>query len=302
MRITLREIEAFAAVCENGSFKDAAQQLSITPPAITRRVQKLEEMLGVQLIERTTRAVTPTNTGLEFYRRTHGIMEDLGLAVMSFQEGTQSRLSVVNVACITSATQYFLPEVIEEFYRMYPRVRVRILDVSAAECLTAVQNGAAEFGVNFSGSGEPGIAFTPLAHDRFVLACSRTHTLAKRKSVRWRELASHRYIAPYKGSGNRLLVDSRLAEMGIQIPWFYEVRHVSTSLGLAERGLGVAVLPRSALPRQSTSTLAIVPLDEPAIFRGVGILRREGGRLSAAAQALFEMFIAYWGAGSAELE
>lgn len=296
MRITLREIEAFAAVCTHNSFKDAAAELSISPPALTRRVQKLEDMLGVTLLNRTTRTVEPTPTGLEFFRRTKAVMEDLEVAVMTFQEGSEQRARVVNIACITTATQYFLPEVIEAFYERFPRVRVRILDSSAADCLAAVLNGEADFGVSFSGAGEPGIHFTALQQDPFVLACSRNHVLASRESVRWSELAEHRYIAAYKGgSSNRLLIDTSLAEKGFQVPWFYEVRHTATSLSLAERGLGVAALPRSALPKGRHPTLAVIPLIDPVIHRGVGVVRRQGVHFSTATQSLFDLLIAQWG-------
>ena len=92
-----------------------------------------------------------------------------------------------------------------------------------------------------------------------------------------------------KSSGNRLLIDAALANHAARPRWFYEVRHVSTLLGLVEAGLGVAAVPRLAMPEAGHPTLASVPLIEPAITRTLGLVRRRGRSLSPAAQQLYAL-------------
>ncbi|MFP3507782.1 LysR substrate-binding domain-containing protein, partial [Burkholderia sp. SIMBA_062] len=83
---------------------------------------------------------------------------------------------------------YFLPNVIASYHRRFPRIRVKLLDASANEVLSAVISGEADFGVSFMGSQEPEVEFRLLLQERFVAACRRDHPLAGKKRVTWDEL------------------------------------------------------------------------------------------------------------------
>ncbi len=85
------------------------------------------------------------------------------------------------------------------------------------------------------------------------------------------------------------MLDLALAEVPLRPAAFYEVRHVSSVLALVEAGLGVAAVPRLALPGGERAPLVAVPLRDPAVSRTLGILRRRGRTLSAHAQALYDM-------------
>jgi DNA-binding transcriptional LysR family regulator len=95
-----------------------------------------------------------------------------------------------------------------------------------------------------------------------------------------------------KSSGNRLLIDLALTDIPARPRWFYEVRHVSTLVGLVEAGLGVAAVPRLAMPGSDHPTLVSVPLVEPTITRTMGLIRRRGRSLSPAAQQLYDLLLA----------
>ena len=127
--------------------------------------------------------------------------------------------------------------------------------------------------------------FAPLLRERFVLACRRDHVMASRRSLRWAELRDHELISVDKSSGNRLLLDQALAGVsGLPQPVF-ESRHVQTLLGMVEAGLGVAAVPRLAMPVGETSLVA-VPLTAPVVHRELGLITRRGRRLSAVAAEL----------------
>lgn len=292
--LALGDIEAFVAIAEQSSFRRAAETLNLSPPALSRRLMKLEQSLGVQLIERTTRSVGLTAVGREFLRRARSFMDDLEGSLLTLSEVATQRSALVTIACVPTATQYFLPPVIASFNERLPKARVRIMDLTANDVVAAVQSGEADFGISFIGEADPGLTFLPLLQDPFYLACRRDHPLAKRRQVRWAELDGHKFIAVWKGSGNRLLLDTRLADSGLQIKWFYEVKHLSASLGLVESGLGVSALPRSALPHEDHPIIKAIPLIDPVITRGVGTLRREGTTIPAAAQIFYDMLVDRW--------
>ncbi len=289
IKFDLQELQAFVAVAERLSFRAAADDLHISPPALSRRIEKLEALLGVKVFERSTRHVELTNVGRVFLGHARNALDELEGAMLGISDLAAHRSGVVSVACVPSAAYYFLPSVIATFTRHYPNIRVRILDESANTVLNDVMNRRADFGVNFIGTQEMDLQFEPIFTERFVLAVHADHRLARRRKVRWEEVCDERFIAVGKSSGNRVLIDSALAQNDRRPISFFEVAHVSSLLGLVEAGLGVAAVPKLALPAKNHSTLKGISLVEPEVSRTLGLLHRKNNPLSPAAKALYEL-------------
>ena len=138
------------------------------------------------------------------------------------------------------------------------------LSLSPLATPVAVQRGEADFGLNFVGSQEGDVEFQPLMEEQFVAACRRDHPLAKKRQVRWAELAQYDYIAADKVSGNRLLLDQALAGVPGRPQAVYEAEHVTTMLGLVEAGLGVAAVPSMAIIAASIEAWSVASMPQRA--------------------------------------
>jgi len=287
----LNDLLAFRAVAELGNFRRAAEAVHISQPAFSRRIEKLEQALGVRLLNRTTRRVELTAVGRDFERRLRLILDELDVTLLGIRGEASTRMSEVTIACVPSAVSYFLSRVIVRNREINPRVRVKVFDAGANEVLSAVARGEADFGVNFIGALEGELEFKTLIEEQFVVACRRDHPLARQKKVRWADLAEHDYIAVGKNSGNRLLLDQALAGVASPPHGLVETQHVATMLGLVEAGLGVAVVPGMAMPESGHPLLASVPLIEPVVKRKVGLIHRRGRSLAPAAQQLYDLCI-----------
>ncbi|WP_250479235.1 MULTISPECIES: LysR family transcriptional regulator [unclassified Caballeronia] len=287
----LNDLQAFRAVVELGSFRKAAEAVNISQPALSRRIDKLEEALGVRLFERTTRSVTLTTVGRAFAPSAEQLLDDLDVALLGIRDVSSSRLGHVTIACVPSVAYYFLPSAVASFHRRFPRIRVKLLDASANEVLSAVISGEADFGVSFMGSQESEVDFKVLLQEQFVAACRRDHPLARKKRVTWNELYEHEYVSVDKTSGNRLLLDQALSAVSPRAPSVCETRHVTTMLGLVEAGLGVAAVPSMAMPGRNHHILTSVPLIDPVVKRRVGIVRRRGRTLTPAAQEFHQTIL-----------
>ncbi len=294
MNVSLSDLRAFLVVAELQSFHQAATALNLSQPALTRRVQKLEEALGVQLLERTTRRIAPSIVGREFLPKVRRLLDDLDASLLSVREIAERSSGQVNVACVPTAAYYFMPEVIRAFNEAYPRVRIRIVDEGANAVLQSVIDGDVELGINLLGGQEDEIEFEPLLEEPFVLACCHDHPLAQKAQVEWQELAPYRFITAGRLSGNRMLLDLGLAAANWRPKWLYEVQHLSTALGLVEAGLGIAALPRLAMPTRPHQVLVSRPLLNPLITRTVGIIRRRSRQLSPAAEAFYRILKSKW--------
>jgi DNA-binding transcriptional LysR family regulator len=290
INFNLNDLQAFRAVAELSNFRRAAEALHVSQPAFSRRIEKLEEALGVQLLERTTRRVVLTSVGRDFDRKVQQLLGDLDHMLLGIRGVAASRMGEVSIACVPSTVYYFVSQVISRYHERYPKVRVKVFDASANEVLTAVSRGEADFGLNFVGGQEPDIEFRPLMEERFVAACRRDHPLARKRRVAWTELAQYDYICVSKASGNRLLLDQALSGLPGLPQSIYETQHVTTMLGLVEAGLGVAAVPSIAMPGADHPLLVSVPLSDPVVTRKIGLIRRKGRALPAAAQQLYDFF------------
>ncbi len=292
------DLEAFLAVCELGSFQRAAEQLSLSQSALTRRIQKLEDGLGIVLLERTTRSMSLTLAAREFRAHAQSMLEEAQRAIRAVGDGVdrQGRRinAIVTVAAVPTATHKILPNAISAFRARGHTARIRISDLSANDVLESVAKGEADFGINFIGAQEPGLSFNVLMQDRFVLAMPRGDPLARRRTIRWRDVDEDRFIAVWKGSGNRMLVDSALARAGRTLDWSVEVRHLTTALGLVATGVGITALPASAVPDKDHPLVVSRPLVDPDVSRSIGTVRRVGGVLTPAAEAFYKVLHAVW--------
>jgi DNA-binding transcriptional LysR family regulator len=292
LNFDLNDLLSFRAVAELSNFRKAAESVHLSQPAFSRRIDKLEQALGVRLLERTTRRVTLTAVGREFERKVRELLDELDNTLLGIRGGTATRMSEVTVACVPSTVNYYLSEVLRRFHERNPRVRVKVLDAGANEALAAVARSEADFGLNFMGAQEGDLEFTHLADERFVAACHRDHPVAKLRRVAWSALASYEFIAVSRSSGNRVLLDQALAGLPERPVAIYETQHVTTALGLVEAGLGVAAVPSTSMPGPEHPLLVSVPLVEPEVTRKIGLLRRRGRTLSPAAQQLYDLFLA----------
>lgn len=291
MNFDLNDLLAFRAVAELGSFRKAAESVHISQPAFSRRIEKLEEALGVRLMDRTTRRVSLTTVGRDFDRQLRQILDALDTTLLGIRGVAATKMGEVTVACVPSAVNYFLTGVIALYHQRYPKIRVKIIDDSANEVLLAVARGEADFGVNFVGSQENDVEFESLLEEYFVAACRRDHPLARQSQVSWADLAPYDYISVAKSSGNRLLLDQASAGLPGQLQRMYETQHGTTAIGLVEAGLGVAVVPAMAMPMGDHPLLVSVPLVDPVVKRKVGLIKRRSVKLSPAAQQLYDLCV-----------
>jgi DNA-binding transcriptional LysR family regulator len=292
MNFDLADLRAFAAVARLGSFGAAASELHISQPALSRRIEKLEGALGVRLFHRTTRKVDLTTVGREFSYRVSELLNGLDQSLLGIRDVATHVTGEVTIACMPSSVRYFLPSVLIRYHELYPRITVRILDQGTTDVLTTVTRGEADFGLSYIGTQEPTLEFEPMLSEAYVLACKVDHPLAKKKKVRWAELEPYDYMTVTKASQNRLLLDMALANNQVRPRWYCEAQHVSTLVNLVEAGMGIAAVPRLAMPEDGHPILVSVPLEEPTITRTIGLIRRVNRALSPAAQQLYDQFVA----------
>ncbi|MCV9940276.1 LysR family transcriptional regulator [Boseaceae bacterium BT-24-1] len=289
MAVTLRQIQAFLAVAELGTFTKAAERLHMAQPALSQLVRELEHALGVRLFDRTTRRVELTEGGREFQGASAKIVHDLDLAIQNANDLAERRRGRITVAAPPLLAAAILPEAIAEMRERYPGIQIALIDARTDTIVEAVRIGRADCGLGTFAAVEDGIERIPMARDSLMLFCSPSSRFAA-ATVDWRELQGEPLITLTRDSGIRLLVEVAYETVGMPLKPAYEVSQITTALALVEARLGVAVLPTYARAAAPHRRIIARPLSNPTIARDI-VMIRPSGRSVTPALATFETLL-----------
>jgi DNA-binding transcriptional LysR family regulator len=284
--LDLDGLRAFAEVAQRLSFFEAAQALSLSPSALTRRVKRVEAALQFELFERTTRHVALSAAGRELLPRAQAALLAFNDCVDWAEASSRAGAQQLTIACVPSIARTLLPRLVSDFTQQRSDVRIRIVESHVAQLVRQIYDGEVDLGIGFMPSNYPGLLLDELMVDPYDLACPLDHTLARGARVRWADLREQPLIVSGSGrhSGNRKVLDDALVGLAWAPTRLVEIEHLSTALGLVEAGLGITIVPRSALTPELRQRLAIRPLEAPVVTRTLGVLRRRGRTLTPAAR------------------
>lgn len=292
MRIDFLGLEAFLNIAELGSFQQAASRLNLSQTALSHRMKKLEEDLGLRLLARTTRQVSLTPAGLDLLPKARQIVDELSQSFETLREEGRRHQELIAIGCLPTLAVSYLPTVLLEFSARFPKVSVKVFDNSAHEIAEAVRSGAAAFGVTLMSTTAWDVEARPLFKEPFVLLCPAGHRFSEAASVNWSDLETEPLVRMSPGSGIRNLIDTALGSRRETLLWRYEVLHIATAIGMVQDGLGLAVLPRHGFDQPGhPSGLVAVPLRNPTVTRSLGIIQKRGLPLAPPGQALQDMII-----------
>ncbi|WP_341702214.1 LysR family transcriptional regulator [Ferrovibrio sp.] len=292
MNLTLRQLQAFRAVADLGSFSEAGERLGLSQPALSATIRKLEDQLGVRLFDRTTRQIALTAEGAELRRLANRLIDEFEAVSGDLQDYLARRRGRVVVAALPSLAAVTLPRVLARFKALHPGIDVIIRDTLHDQIQDLVDSGAADFGLTVTPAADRDFAFQPLIVDRFVMVCPRRHRLARRRSVTWADMVADPIITMARTSSVRQYIDAACAQTGIASHSRYDAEHLATIGALVSEGLGIAALPSLTTPLLRFADLAEVPITEPHVERVMGIVRRNGRSPSVAARALIDLIAA----------
>ncbi|MDB5596483.1 MAG: DNA-binding transcriptional regulator, LysR family [Hyphomicrobiales bacterium] len=285
MKVDIPGLEAFLSIADLGSFRRGAAHLNLSQTAVSHRLRKLEESLGVKLFTRTTRQIGLTQAGAELLPSARALLKDFEHQLDQISRRHRDEQSILTLACMPTIAVHVLPDVFAGFMQQNPSAKVRIFDRSATEIGETVASGEAEFGVAILAANRWGLATEPLLTDEYLLVCPADHVLAGRESVTWSDLEKFPLIRCTERTANRIIVDEALGVRAERMNWTYEVQHTMTAFMLVQGGIGLAIAPRLAIVNLQSTGLTAIPLARPRLTRTVGLLSRKSDPPSALAQS-----------------
>lgn len=283
----LRQLETFVKLVEAKTFTRAADELSLTQPAVTRQIGALERELKTRLLDRLGRRVAPTAAGEALYRYAVDIVrlaEEAKKAVGDVAAGVSGHLSVGASGTVST---YILPAVIRRFTERFADVELSVHTGPSAQIVALVADNSVDLGVVMNFAGRPGIAAVTVAMYESVLVAhpdERFTAADHAGGLSAQRLADERFILMQRGTNLRTYVDELLGNAGVQPHVVMELDNVEAIKKMVQAGLGVSMLPWLAVEEDISAgrLVAIAVAGVGPTERPISAIYREDKYLSAA--------------------
>ncbi|MER5498502.1 hydrogen peroxide-inducible genes activator [Streptomyces sp. NPDC002561] len=289
---SISQLRAFAAVAEHLHFRDAAAAIGMSQPALSGAVSALEEALGVQLIERTTRKVLLSPAGERLAVRARAVLEAVGELMEEAEAVRAPFTGVLRLGVIPTVAPYLLPTVLRLVHERYPELDLQVHEEQTSSLLEGLAAGRLDLLLLAVPLGVPGVAELPLFDEDFVLVMERDHWLGGRVDIPREALRELPLLLLDEGHclRDQALDICREAGRTEGAPVTTTAAGLSTLVQLVAGGLGVTLLPRTAVPVETgrNDALATGYFADPAPSRRVALAMRTG----AARHEEFEEFAA----------
>jgi len=284
---SLRHVLTFVCLAETQSFRRAAERLRLSQPAVSAHIRDLERQFGVPLVHRTTRHVSLTAEGQAFAARAKRALDELDMASQDLRDLAAVHRGRVVVACIPPMMASLVTRAVRRISEEHPALEVQIMDVLSGQVVQLVARGDADFGIGPRPMAED-LSFTRLHRDRYVAVVPHDHPLVGRGAITLNELATYPIVAMRRDANARQVLDQTIRRREPLRPRF-EVLHLFSVGRMVEAGLGLAVLPRSAIPVTASSRIATVEIKSPRIYREIGLITRREYQYSPAARTFVDI-------------
>lgn len=283
----LNQIRDFIATVEAGSLRAAARGVGVSQPALTKSLRQLESELGAQLLQRSSRGISPTPSGLAFLTRARVVQAELRRASEDLASLKGARAGAVAFGVSPSAAVLLIPESLVRFRQQYPLAEIRVVEGVLPALLAPLRDETLDFVVGQKPPGglDPSIRHRPLYRGRLVVAGRRGHPLRAARSLR--ELADASWLM-YTGRGQGGVLERFFAAVGLPAPKvIVHCESYSAALALLARTdtLGL-VVPQLLAQPYAHGFLQQIQIEETPPELPVGLFTRANAPLPAAAAAM----------------
>jgi DNA-binding transcriptional LysR family regulator len=286
----LSELEVLISLAQEGSFSRAAEALHRSQPAVSQAIRRLEDEVGAQLMDRTSRKVVLTSAGtilLGYARRMVQLRED---AKRALEELRNHKRGVLRLAANESVCNYVLPPLLKAFRQALPAVKIEVMQCPSNGISSLLEEQDVDFGF---------LSFSPVQHDlvsrllfrdELALVVYPSHPLARAKSVLLQQLGSEKFVAHMAETPSRKRLLDLFAREGVPLGIVMELSSLETIKDFVKAGDGIAILPRMCCARElAAGELCSPQVRGMAIGRDIRVVYQRTRTHSPAAAAFLSM-------------
>jgi DNA-binding transcriptional LysR family regulator len=287
-------LKSYCLVVETKSFSRAAQAKHMTQSAMSRLIKGLEDELGVKLLLREGKTVTPTPEGRIFYDHAKKLLEGYVRLEQDISSAAGTARGSLRLGSSRTPAFHLLTQALYDFSTRHPELRIDLTVAKTEGILRALSEGRIDIGIVESRGLEDKFFAETLAEDEIVLIAPENHSLSVKKTITLQDLVTQPFILPGGGSGTRALVDDFFEVQGIDARRLNVRMTVGSPefvVQMVRAGLGVAFASKwSVFSAVKEGTVKLLRLPGKKILRKFYIVTMDREPASAAART-FKEFI-----------
>ena len=293
-RLTLKQLQTVRAVAQSGTIATAADQLKVTPAALTARIKLLESDVGLAFFDRAGGRLRLTDAGQEVVNTTvrmEMLLVELGNTLAAIKGKHAGRISIG----IISTAKYFAPRLIAAFSRDNPRIELTLSVGNRQETISHLR----DYAVDIALMGQPPTDFAVISHPigkhPQVVVAPLDHPLVGRRGIEKAELAQEHFIIREAGSGTRSVFDFFFGDVVMRQPHIkFEMGSNETIKQAVMAGLGLSLISAHTIEKElATGRLAVLDVKGLPIIRQWYLVRRANWTPTPVGEAIWDFAVAH---------
>lgn len=261
--MNIRYLRYFTTLVEEQSFTKAAEKLCIAQPPLSRQIKNLEEELGVDLIDRTSRPLRPTPAGEVLYSHALLILEKIA-ETKKLTKNLPKNSGVIKIGFVVSLLYGLLPKIIATYRNIYPNIKIELLEMSSIEQLEALKNGEIHIGFGRILASDPAVRRDILREEKLSIVINNQHTFKKnRKKIYLADLVEEKVILYPNHSFPNLSteISNIFTNHNLKLKEVELVRDIQLAIGLVAANEGICIVPASAA-KVSIDNVTYLPIQD----------------------------------------
>ena len=285
-------LNAFVNIVEAGSFSKAAEAISVTQPAISKRISTLEHILDCKLFERGQRNIRLTKEGEELLPRANSILREVQNAKQSILNISNSISGQLTVVASHHIGLHRLPFVIKPFLQSNPDVDLKLLFMESEKAFEALDHNHADIAfITVTPGASPNYIEHLIWDDPMSIVCSPDHDLAQNQNTSIDKLSKSNAILPSKTTLTYQIIEELFASRQLKLNATIPTNYLETIKMMVSVGLGWSVLPNTMVDEH----LTVLSTPEYSPSRTLGAVTHKRKTISNASKALIEQANKIWG-------
>ncbi|MGC5703450.1 LysR family transcriptional regulator [Pseudomonas sp. NFXW11] len=292
MHFDLIDLRLYLNSVEAGNITAGAARSHLSLAAASARIRAMEASLGIALLERGRRGISPTPAGKALAQHARTLLlhaEHLQQDLAEYAKGVKGQ---VRLLCNTTALSEYLPELLADFLHHHPHVDIDLQELPSQRITHALRQGAAELGIVSDAVDTQGLMTRPFRDDPLVLVLPPGHPLSEHPAPSFAQTLAHDYVGLASHSALAVYLEEQALHLGRRMQLRIRAEGFDALLRMVARGAGLALVPLAALQRNPQLRLQHRPLSEAWARRRLLLCARDFASLPLYAQGLCQALLA----------
>jgi LysR family hydrogen peroxide-inducible transcriptional activator len=289
--MNLKDLKYLVALADTGHFGKAAERTFVSQPTLSAQLKKLEEYLGVKLVERQPKNVQLTDVGKQIVVRARRMLDEGEEIIALARNNTDPFAGKLKIGLIPTIGPYLLPRVMQKIRKSLPHLGLMLYEHQTESLLKRLRDGEIDLGILALPVAQDGMDTRVLYEEAFTVALPNAHPLAAKSSIKVQDLRGQTLLLLEDGHCLREQALEVCSRIGVREAEDFRATSLETLRQMVVAGLGITLLPETAVesPFGSQRGLSIRPFTKPAPTRTVGAVWRKTTTRAAAIAAVCDI-------------